>query len=230
MTATQEQRPGSSLPQATQTADFWFDPVCPWAWMTSRWLLAVQRVRPIKVRWHLMSLAYLNKGRDLPADYAAKMERAWAPARVMLAASQWAQEQANTANEADAEAAGQKMLFDLYNAFGEQFHLGRRDNQHEAVLAQAMQQVGAPAGLLAVGSSTQVDADLFASHHAGMDAVGTEVGTPVIHVGEVAFFGPVVSPAPQGEAAGRLWDGVVLVAGVDGFFELKRSRTRDPIF
>lgn len=219
-------------PTPIQVADFWFDPVCPWAWLSSRWMLAVEQVRPVRVRWHQMSLSYLNQGRDVPADYQRSMEQAWLPSRVMMAAQLWARQQASPSNPAGPAAgeAAQQLLARMYTAFGQRYHLENRQGQHEQVMGEVLEQVGAPASLLQIGHSSAVDEQLIASHHVGMDPVGTDVGTPVIHVGGVAFFGPVVSPAPQGEAAGRLWDGVVLVAGTDGFFELKRSRTTGPQF
>ncbi len=196
------------------TADFWFDPICPWAWMSSRWMLEVEQVRNVSVRWHVMSLSYLNEGRDLPPDYQELMAQAWGPVRVVVAA---------------AAAHGDDVVLPLYTALGKRFHLEQRPKDRRTV-EDALQEVGLPAGLADAMASTEFDELLRKSHHAGMDQVGMDVGTPVISVDGVAFFGPVVSPAPRGEAAGRLWDGVVLVAGTDGFFELKRSRTRDPIF
>ena len=195
-------------------ADFWFDPTCPWAWMSSRWMLEVEQVRDVTVRWHMMSLAYLNEGRDLPADYQAAMAEAWGPVRVVTAA---------------AAAHGDDVVLPLYTALGERFHLERRPKDR-ATIEAALAEVGLPTDLADAMTSTEFDEALKKSHHAGMDQVGMDVGTPVISVEGVAFFGPVVSPAPRGEAAGKLWDGVLLVAGTDGFFELKRSRTRDPIF
>lgn len=199
---------------ARQTADFWFDPICPWAWMTSRWMLEVEKIRDIDVRWNVMSLAYLNAERDLDEDYRQMMDEAWGPVRVVMAAR---------------AAHGDEVVADLYTALGNRFHLEQKPRDRATVVA-ALGEVGLPETLADAMTSTDYDEDLKKEHHAGMDQVGTEVGTPVISVGGVAFFGPVVSPAPKGDAAGQLWDGVTLVAGVDGFFELKRSRTRDPIF
>ena len=196
------------------SADFWFDPVCPWAWMSSRWMLEVEKVRGVQVRWHVMSLAYLNEGRDLPEEYRELMAEAWGPVRVVIAA---------------AAAHGDEVTLPLYTALGNRFHLEQRPRDR-ATIEAALTEVGLPTELADAMTSSEYDEELKKSHHAGMDQVGFEVGTPVISVEGVAFFGPVVSPAPRGEAAGRLWDGVLLVAGTDGFFELKRSRTRDPIF
>jgi 2-hydroxychromene-2-carboxylate isomerase len=196
------------------TADFWFDPICPWAWMSSRWMLEVERVRDVTVRWHVMSLSYLNEGRDLPDDYRAMMDEAWGPVRVLIAA---------------ATAHGDQVVLPLYTALGTRFHLEQRPKDRAAV-EDALAEAGLPVALADAMTSPDYDEQLKKSHHAGMDQVGMDVGTPVISVDGVAFFGPVVSPAPRGEAAGQLWDGVLLVAGTDGFFELKRSRTRDPIF
>jgi 2-hydroxychromene-2-carboxylate isomerase len=196
------------------TADFWFDPICPWAWMTSRWMDEVARLRPVEVRWRVMSLAYLNAGRDLAPDYAHLMERAWGPVRVLTAARL---------------EHGREVLKPLYDAVGGRLHPGEREDWDE-VLAESLAEVGLPAGLLDAATSDAFDDEIRAEHHEGMDRVGDDVGTPVIAVGDVAFFGPVVSPAPTGEQALRLFDGVVAVASVDGFFELKRSRTRGPDF
>jgi len=194
-------------------ADFWFDPLCPWAWITSRWLLEVERVRPVEAHWHVMSLSMLNEGRDLPADYRQVMDEGWGPVRVCTAA---------------AAAHGEEVLLPLYTALGRRFH-EQKEPRDRVTVAAALADAGLPASLVAAMDDPSYDAALRASHLAGMEQVGFDVGTPIVAVDGTAFFGPVVSPIPRGEAAGRLWDGVRLVAGTDGFFELKRSRTRDPI-
>lgn len=202
----------------TVSVDFYFDPICPWAWLASRWMLEVEQVRDVQVTWHVMSLAVLNAGRDLEEPYASMLARAWGPVRVVIAAEQ---------------TAGPDVVLPLYTALGERIHLAGRNNDAEelsSVIAEAVEAVGLPPEVAAAAQEDRWDEAVAVSHHAGMDPVGQEVGTPVIHVGDVAFFGPVVSPAPKGEAAGRLWDGVLACAQTPGFFELKRSRTNDPIF
>lgn len=200
--------------------DLWVDPICPYAWMTSRWLLEVEQVRPVTVRFHIMSLSVLNEGRDdLPDRYRRLLDIGWGPVRVAIAAEQ---------------THGPEVLRDLYGALGTRLHPQGRDIGRQLYL-DALREVGLPASLADAADTGEFDEALRARHHAGMDPVGEDVGTPVIHApgpdGEtVAFFGPVVIPAPKGEAAGRLWDGVILVAGTDGFFELKRTRTREPVF
>ena len=195
--------------------DFWFDPLCPWAWITSRWVLEVEKVRPVQARWHVMSLAVLNAGKeDMPERYKEFMRQAWGPVRVCIAAEQ---------------KFGPDVLLPLYTALGTRFHQEKADRDR-ATIEAALAEAGLPAELANAMDDESYDDALLASHKDGMDRVGYEVGTPVISVNGTSFFGPVVSPIPRGEAAARLWDGVLLVASTDGFFELKRSRTRDPIF
>lgn len=198
----------------TQPVEMWFDPLCPWAWMTSRWLMEVEAVRDVEVTWSQMSLSVLNEGRDLSPDYRDLMDRGWAPVRVIAAAR---------------AAHGDSVTKPLYDAIGTRLHLGQ-ESDFRAVTAAALSEVGLPAELIEAADSDAHDEFLRASHDRAIDLVGDDVGTPVISVGDVAFFGPVVSPAPKGEAAGRLFDGCVLVASTDGFFELKRTRTREPSF
>jgi 2-hydroxychromene-2-carboxylate isomerase len=201
--------------QEPTRVDFWFDPICPWAWITSRWILEVEKVRPVTVVWHVMSLSVLNEGKDdLPERYRESMRSAWGPVRVLMAAEQ---------------AHGPEVLLPLYTALGTRFHHEKAPRDRETISA-ALAEVGLPADLADAMDSTEYDEAVRASHADGIDRVGYDVGTPVISVNGTSVFGPVVSPIPRGEAAARLWDGVLLIAQTDGFFELKRSRTRDPIF
>ena len=201
--------------QELTPVDFWFDPLCPWAWITSRWMLEVQQVRPVQVHWHVMSLAVLNEGKtDMSERYVELMKQAWGPVRVAIAAEQ---------------RFGPEVLGPLYTALGTRFHHDKAPRDRETITA-ALAEAGLPAHLADAMDSASCDAALRASHAEGIERVGYDVGTPVITVNGLSVFGPVVSPIPRGEAAARLWDGVLLLAGTDGFFELKRSRTRDPIF
>ena len=201
--------------QQATPVDFWFDPLCPWAWIASRWMLEVEKLRPVAPRWHVMSLAVLNeKNEDMPDRYKELMAQAWGPVRVCIAAER---------------KFGPDVLGPLYTALGTRFH-NEKAEKSRATMEAALTEAGLPASLADAMDSTEYDEAVRASHADGIDRVGYEVGTPVISVGDLAIFGPVVSPIPRGEAAARLWDGLLLIAGTDGFFELKRSRTRDPIF
>jgi 2-hydroxychromene-2-carboxylate isomerase len=201
--------------QEPTRVDFWFDPICPWAWITSRWMLEVQQVRPVQTVWHVMSLAVLNENKEDMSDrYRELMQSAWGPVRVLIAAEQ---------------AHGPEVLGPLYTALGTRFHHEKAPRDRETIVA-ALAEAGLPASLADAMGSTEYDEAVRASHAEGIDRVGYEVGTPVISVNGASVFGPVISPIPRGEAAGKLWDGVRLVMGTDGFFELKRSRTRDPVF
>jgi hypothetical protein len=182
--------------------------------MTSRWMMEVEKVRPVDVRWHVMSLSVLNEGRDLPQGYRELMDRGWGPVRVVTAAR---------------ELHGEQWVKPLYDAMGTRIHPGG-NKDFPVVIAEALEEVGLPAELAKYAESDEFDQQLRASHKEGIDQVGDDVGTPVVAFDGVAFFGPVVTPAPKGEDAARLWDGAVLVAATPGFYELKRTRTQGPIF
>jgi len=192
----------------TSHADFWFDPRCPFAWITSRWILEVEQVRDIEVRWHVMSLAYLNKDKDISEDYRKMLATAWGPVRVLIAAEQ---------------KYGNEVLAPLYTSMGTKIHLEKRDSDR-AMIEESLLENDLDVALADAMDDTFLDEAVAKSHHEGMDAVGDEVGTPTIHVNDVAFFGPVLTKAPRGEEAGRLWDACVTMASYPQFFELKRSR------
>jgi len=198
----------------SQQVDLWVDPACPWAWITSRWLLEAAAVRDLELRFHVMSLGVLNENRELSPEYTEFLKTAYRPVRVLIAAE---------------ERHGNSAVEPLYSAMGTRRHV-RQEKDWDEVIAKSLADVGLEVDLAAAADDTAFDARLRASHAEGMDPVGYDVGTPVIHVKDIAFFGPVVTPAPKGEAAGRLFDGVMLVAGTPGFYEMKRSRVDDPSF
>ncbi len=194
--------------------EFWFDPSCPWAWMTSRWVDEVARYRELNVTWKVMSLAVLNEEKEVSESYRAFFPRALRYTRLVTAVK---------------ELHGQQFVKPLYDALGVRIHPGGSKDP-DTVIPEALAEVGLPAGLAAYSTSNEYDPQMRASHFDGIDRVGQEVGTPVIAVNGVAFFGPVISPAPKGDEAVRLWDGTVAVASYPGFFEIKRTRTVEPIF
>jgi len=198
----------------TTPVDFWFDPSCPWAWMTSRWVDEVSALRNLEVTWHIMSLAVLNEDKDVSEEYRAFFPRALRYTRLVTAVR---------------ELHGAEYVKPLYDALGTRIHRGGSTDV-DTVIAEALAETGLPADLAAHSESDEFDEQMRASHFEGIGRVGQDVGTPVISVDGAAFFGPVISPAPKGEQAAALWDGVVALAGYEGFFELKRSRTRGPLF
>ncbi len=199
---------------AKQKAGFWFDPLCPWAWMTSRWILEVEKVRDIEVEWNLFNLAYLNRDKDVPDEYKSKMIRSWYCTRVIAAAQ---------------KEKGREITLPLYTAISSRIHLKKMEVGEE-LFKEALTEVGLDSALANAMTDETLDASIIESHERGIKMVGNDVGTPIIAIGDVAFFGPVISPAPKGEEAGKLWDGVVGVASYSGFFEIKRSRNVGPIF
>ena len=195
--------------QDTDVADFWFDPLCPFAWITSRWILEVEQVRDIEVRWHAMSLYFLNRDRDLSEDYQQKIARGLPIGRVLVA----------TEPQVGAEALGP-----LYTALGERIHHDKVEIGRELV-ESSLAAPGLPAELVEAMDDASYDEVLLASHREAMDRVGDDVGTPTIAFNGSAFFGPVLSRIPRGEDAGRIWDGTIALADFDYFFEIKRTRT-----
>lgn len=199
---------------ARTAVEFWFDPNCPWAWMTSRWVGEVERQRPIDVTWKVMSLFVLNEDQDIPDDYRERIHTGQLYPRIVTAA---------------LLRHGQDVVKPLYDALGEHVH-HRQESDPDQVVPAVLRELDLDEDLLEYAWTDGVDQAVRASHQDGIDRVGQDVGTPVIAVEGTAFFGPVISPAPKGQEALDLWDGVVAVAKVPGFFELKRSRTVGPIF
>ena len=204
--------------------DLWFDPLCPWAWMTSRWMLEVEKVRPVHTTFHVMSLSVLNEGRDLPEDYRRMMDEGWGPVRVALAVE---------------ERFGSDALRTFYTLIGTRIHPGGQPVTREtaaAALADLAVASGRAAddaeyaGLIAAYETDANDEALRRSHHEGMDPVGSDVGTPVIHVNGMALFGPVISRVPTGDGAVAAWDAFVTLAQTLGFWETKRDRSEGPQF
>ncbi|MEV5574038.1 disulfide bond formation protein DsbA [Spirillospora sp. NPDC052269] len=198
----------------SQRVDFWFDPLCPWAWITSRWIHEVAEHRDLDVRWHVMSLSVLNEDKDVPQQYKDMIDRGWGPVRIAIAAE---------------ERYGSEAVGRLYTELGTRRHNEGREWSPE-LFREALAAAGLDPELASAAEDASLDPAVRASHKDGIDRVGQEVGTPVIEIDGHAFFGPVVTPIPRGEQALTLFDGVLAVASVDGFYELKRTRTRDPIF
>lgn len=202
------------MSETTETVDFWFDPLCPWAWMSSRWMLEVEQVRDVHTVFHVMSLSVLNEDKDVPDEYREMIQSGWGPVRLAIAIEQ---------------QHGQQALREYYTAIGTARHPGGEDFTRE-LYERVLGEIGLPVELADAADDASLDDAVRASHEDGINRVGQEVGTPVIEVGGIAFFGPVLTPAPKGEEAGKVFDGARLLAGYDGFYELKRSRDRDPDF
>jgi len=199
---------------SAEKVDMWFDPICPFAWITSRWLLEAAAVRDLEVTWNIMSLAQLNKDREMDEAHKAAFTRSWDAVRLVAVVK---------------EKHGNDAVIALYNALGTRIHL-KKEKVSDELLTAALAEAGLPADLLAIAKDESWNEPMIASHDRAISLVGNDVGTPVVAIGDAAFFGPVISPAPKGEQAGRLWDGLALCLEVPGFYELKRARKGGPDF
>jgi len=195
-------------------AEFWFDPVCPWAFITSRWILEVAKVREIEITWNIFSLPHLNKDREMPEKYKAIFANSWACARIIKSVE---------------KDFGKEKTLPLYSAISTRIHV-LKESVSKDLLSDSLKEVGLDTKYLVEMENSDWDKQIIESHERGIKLVGDDVGTPIIAINGIGFFGPVISPAPKGEEAGKLWDGVVLAASYPGFFEIKRSRTVGPIF
>ncbi|QIM16741.1 DsbA family protein [Leucobacter insecticola] len=194
--------------------EFWFDPICPWCWMTSRWASEVADARGFSIAWHPISLAIINEGQEDQGSHGEFHRQGLRLGRVV---------------EAARRAHGEDVVGKLYTAFGTRIHPGGQTDT-DAIISASLAELSLPAELAAAAEDDSLDAQLRANTDHAMAIAGPDVGVPIISVNGVAFFGPVVTPAPTGEDALRLWDGIVMAAGVPGFYELKRGRTAGPQF
>ncbi len=197
----------------SEKVNFWFDPSCPWTWITSRWLVEVSELRDLDVTWRPFSLFELNRDRELPEDYRKHIDEVRNWGRIGMAVAQTAPD----------------TVGEFYTELGTRAHNNDQPHSDETILA-ALEAVGLDAELLERAKAGEFDDAVRASTQTGLDLVGDDVGVPIIEAAGTAFFGPVMSPAPQGEDAAKAWDGTLALAQTDGFFELKRSRDVGPIF
>ena len=196
-----------------ERVDFWFDPICPFAYATSLWIREVEKVRDIEVHWNVMSLGVLNEEKNpAPAEDEEVLAR-WICARISTAV---------------AETAPEK-VGDFYAAIGHEIHINE-NRDFEDASRRALAQIGLDESVVEQAKTDTFDEAMRKSHEAGITQVGQDVGTPIVAFAGTAFFGPVITRVPTGEEAGKLFDASVALAEYPYFFELKRSRSERPVF
>ncbi|HEY2794403.1 MAG TPA: disulfide bond formation protein DsbA [Micromonosporaceae bacterium] len=188
---------------------FFFDPTCPFTWRTSRWLRSVTIPRGHTIGWHLMSLAVLNEGKEIPEAYRDRVAWSMRPVRLLFQTLQ---------------QHGPDALDRLYTEFGTRLHYENAAADDE-LLAASLAAAELPAELIKAAGDESLDPAIHASHAEGQARVGTESGSPILAIGDgPGYFGPVVVPPPEGEAAEKLYDAMRLISAVPEFSELKRAR------
>lgn len=207
--------------------EFFFDPVCPWAWITSRWVEEVQSLRSYDVRWRFISLKLLNANNT--ADWYSDEYKRWhtmGHEALRIAAHL----QATQGNEAVAA---------LYTACGREGHVNQRRDEFAASTEIFMTEVLAKAGLdtslVRYAFDDTYDAVIAQETELALTRTGRDVGTPILTFkpgadNEGSFFGPVIARCPRGEEALKLWDAIELLATTPGVAELKRSLRAKPVF
>lgn len=205
----------SATEQRVESIEFWFDPVCPWAWMTSRWMTEVSETLGHEVTWRPFSLAILNENNDDDAHHEAH-QRSFSLGQALAAT------QRDHGNEA---------VWKLYTELGNRIHLEGREDTAE-VLGEAVEAAGLPESIAQTATFDHDDSAsrLRESTEAGITAVGPGVGIPIISINGKTFFGPVVTPRPKGEDAINLWNALYYATQTPGFYELKRGREVGPDF
>lgn len=198
--------------------DFFFDPICPYAWIASRWLREVALMRLLDVHFHVMSLRMLNENGAVDPEYFRRIDHAVGPSRVAVAA---------------VTHFGEHVLPGWYDAFGSLIFDHWRypePSEYRRAVEVALDAVGLPSSLASAADSAEYDDALRRSHESAVESVGGDIGTPIVQINGVAFFGPVLNSIPRGHQAVRLFDGARMLAGFPDFFELKRARTTAPVF
>lgn len=204
--------------EVKDTVEFYWDPVCPWCWITSRWMIDVGSQKQIQVNWKLFSLKKINAGRDIAKDFKILHEMGLRALRVAAAVR---------------KEYGNEGIAKLYTVMGTRYHHDKEDIDEPEVLDKILQTCGFAKQLADAVNKNAWDKMIAADMDQAIAKVGRDVGVPLIVLDGgkgPGFFGPVFSPAPSGQAAVELWDAIIVAGRTPGFFELKRTREIGPQF